>query len=107
MPQTVKIKSGEAQSLVFYNSPKGSLTVTKRDSLTDAPLVGAEFKVTTAKGEVVDQNEGQTSTNGVFKTNDNGDFTITGLIPGVTITATQTETVSGYVLDETPQGVYY
>ena len=103
-PQTVKIKSGEAQSLVFYNSPKGSLSVIKRDSLTDAPLSGAEFKVTDAKGEPVDQNEGKTSTNGVYVTDANGQFTIANIQPGAYV-VTETKAPEGYVLDKTPQTV--
>ena len=43
--------------------------------------------------------------NGEFTTDRNGQFTITGLTPGVTVTATQTATVSGYILDTSPQNI--
>ena len=103
-PQTVKIKSGDARTLTFFNTPKGSLSVKKLDSLTERPLSGAEFKVTTAKGEVVDANEGRTSTNGVYRTDKNGQFTISNLEPGAYV-VTETKAPDGYALDSEPQTV--
>ena len=104
-PQTVKIQSGEAQTLTLYNAPKGSLTVVKRDKFTDEPLSGAEFKVTTtAKGEAVPANEGQTSTNGVYVTDAHGQFTIGNILPGVYV-VTETKAPEGYILDSIPQTV--
>ncbi|MBP5719193.1 MAG: hypothetical protein J6X53_09525, partial [Abditibacteriota bacterium] len=103
-PQTVKIKSGEAQIVTFYNTPKSSLTVIKRDRQTDAPLSGAEFKVTTADGTAVDQDEGRTSTNGIYRTDEHGQFRVTGLLPG-TYVVTETKAPQGYALDADAQTV--
>ena len=103
-PQTIRIKSGDAQTLTFFNAPKGSLTVMKLDSLTDQPLSGAEFKVTTTKGEAVDANEGRTSTNGLYTTDANGEFTISNLQPGAYV-VTETKAPDGYVLDSKAQTV--
>ena len=45
------------------------------------------------------------SSNGEFQTDRNGRITLTGLTPGTTITAKETKTVDGYVLDTTPQSI--
>ena len=37
-------------TLTFKNQPKGELIIQKRDSATEQPLPGAEFRVTTAAG---------------------------------------------------------
>ena len=57
-PQTIKIKANETMTLEFRNQPKGSLIIVKKDSVTGKPLQGAEFKITTASGELVPDNEG-------------------------------------------------
>ena len=103
-PQTIRIKSGDAQTLTFFNALKGSLTVVKLDSLTERPLSGAEFKVTTASGTAVDQDEGRTSTNGIYRTDENGRFTVSGLNPGAYV-VTETKAPDGYVLDSKAQSV--
>ena len=102
--QTIRIRSGEAQTLTFLNSPKGSLTIRKVDALTDQPLSGAEFRVTSVNGEPVADNEGRTSSNGIFHTDTNGQFTIVNLQPGV-YTVTETKAPTGYVMDAAPQTV--
>ena len=48
--QTVQIKEGRTVTLTFKNQPKGKLIIQKRDSATNQPLPGAEFRVTTAAG---------------------------------------------------------
>ncbi|MBP5717830.1 MAG: hypothetical protein J6X53_02470, partial [Abditibacteriota bacterium] len=58
----------------------------------------------TAKGEFVDQNEGETSTNGVYRTDESGRFTISGLMPGSYV-VTEIKAPDGYVLDSEPQTV--
>lgn len=45
----------------------------KKDAQTGEPLEGVEFKITTANGELVANNEGQTSTNGIYRTNAEGE----------------------------------
>ncbi|MBP5718721.1 MAG: hypothetical protein J6X53_07070, partial [Abditibacteriota bacterium] len=103
-PQSILIKSGNAQSLVFYNAPKGALVVKKLDAATEEPLAGAEFKILTISGTPVDDNEGKTSTKGIYRTDANGEITLLKLEPGV-YEVTETKAPSGYVLDSEPQTV--
>ena len=103
-PQSIKIAEGEAQYLTFYNSPKGGLVVQKLDSNTKKPLAGAEFKITTVTGEYVDDNEGRTSTQGIYWTDANGQIVLSKLQPG-TYTVTETKAPEGYTLDAKPQTV--
>ncbi|MBR0283295.1 MAG: hypothetical protein IJQ81_17170, partial [Oscillibacter sp.] len=104
-PQNILIKSGNAQSLAFYNAPKGALVVKKLDAATEEPLAGAEFKILTISGTPVDDNEGKTSTKGIYRTDANGEITLLKLQPGV-YTVTETKAPSGYVLDSEPHGVF-
>ena len=43
--------------------------------------------------------------NGIYKTDEYGRITISGLEPGTVITAKETKTLEGYVLDSTPQSI--
>ena len=103
-PQSIVIRSGDVQTMVFYNSRKGSLTVNKIDSLTERPLADAEFKITTIQGEPVDDNEGRTSTSGIYKTDSSGQIILANLQPGI-YTVTETKAPDGYVLNVAPQTV--
>ena len=58
-----------------------------------------EFLVTDSSGAVVGPN------NGVYTTGADGRAVITGLTPGTTITARETRTVDGFVLDGSPQSI--
>ncbi len=71
-PQTVRVDTNDAQVLTFGNAPKGSLVVRKIDSVTKEPLAGVEFKIVTSDGKLVANNEGATSSNGLYKTDTNG-----------------------------------
>ena len=79
VPQSILIQSGDAQTITFFNALKGALTVRKLDSVTEEPLPGAEFRITTAQGIPVDDNEGMTSTNGVYRTDNDGQIVIRNL----------------------------
>ena len=103
-PQTVKIQAGQTVTLEFRNQPKGSLIIVKKDAVTGEPLKGVTFKVTTSSGEFVPDAGGQISSNGLYYTDENGQIVLSGLAPG-TYVVTETASISGYVLDSTPQTV--
>ena len=103
-PQTIKIKANETVSLEFRNQPKGTLIIQKIDSATGEPLTGAEFKITAANGELTPDNEGLTSSNGIYHVDSNGQIVLERLNPGVYV-VTETKAPNGYVLIAQPQTV--
>ena len=98
------MKQGEAQSLTFYNEPRGALLIVKKDSLTDAPLPGAVFQVLTSNGQFVAQKGGKLTSNGLYTTDAQGQILISDLEPA-TLVVRETQAPEGYVLDSTPQTV--
>ena len=102
--QTVVVDPDDAQVLTFYNAPKGTLVVEKYDQVTGMPLSGAEFKIVTSSDELLADNEGLTSTNGIYTTNENGQIILRKLSPATYI-VTETKAPEGYQLDPTPQTV--
>ena len=98
--QTVVVHPNDTQTLYFYNTPETTLVLQKFVAGTDnEPLAGVEFLVTDSSGAVVGPN------NGVYTTGADGRAVITGLTPGTTITARETRTVDGFVLDGSPQSI--
>ena len=97
-PQTIKIKSNETMTLEFRNQPTGGLIVEKLDSVTHKPLEGVEFEVRDADGHYVPNENGAVSSNGIYKTDKNGQFFINGITG--TFVVTETKTLPGYVIDE-------
>ena len=98
--QTVVVHPNDTQTLYFYNQPETTLVLQKFIAGTDnEPLAGVEFLVTDSSGAVVGPN------NGVYTTGADGRVVITGLTPGTTITARETRTVDGFVLDGSPQSI--
>lgn len=98
--QTVVVHPNDTQTLYFYNRPETTLVLQKFIAGTDnEPLAGVEFLVTDSSGAVVGPN------NGVYTTGADGRVVITGLTPGTTITARETRTVDGFVLDGSPQSI--
>lgn len=101
--QTVQIKEGRTVSLTFKNTPKGALIIQKRDSETNKPLPGAEFRVTTAAGCEVGLNgvigDSTLTQNGIFTTDSSGEIRITNLVPGAYV-ITEIKAPEGYVMDQ-------
>ena len=93
--QTVKVNPADTQTLVFYNEPLCSLTLTKRDSVTGKPVPGTEFTLKDGSGTVL----------GKYTTGSDGTVTVTGLIPGSTVVAVENKVPKGYVLDPTPKTI--
>ena len=96
--------NGEVQTVVITNTPKGNLIVTKYDSVTRTPVAGAEFKITTARGEYVSDNEGQTSSNGIYTTDANGQIVLSKLNPN-TYVVTEVKAPDGYHLNSKTETV--
>ena len=67
-------------------------------------MQGAEFKITTEQGTLVDSHEGKTSSNGLYTTDASGEIVIEKLESGV-YTVVGTKAPDGYALDQTPQTV--
>ena len=97
-PQTIKIISNETVTLEFRNQPKGNLVIHKLDSVTKKPLEGVQFMITYADGKVVDTDNGQLSSNGLYWTDENGQITIDGITG--TVVVTEVETIDGYTIHE-------
>lgn len=100
--QTIKIKANETMTVEFRNQPKGGLIVKKLDSVTRKPLEGAEFQITNTAGEYVPDNEGKTSTNGIYRTDSNGEIRLLNLKPD-SYTAVEVTAPAGYAINQTPQ----
>ena len=71
-PKSIEIKTGEVQTLRFYNEAKGTLVIRKLDSVTKEPLSGVEFELTYADGGYVDDANGHLSSKGLYTTDQNG-----------------------------------
>ena len=98
-PQTIVVRSGEPNGLIFDNDPAQTLVLKKYIYGTNnEPLKGAGFKVTDGNGAAVGPNT-------VYYTNDAGEVVLPGLEPGMTVIAQEISTVDGYILDGTPQHI--
>ena len=97
-PKSIEIKSGEVQTLRFYNSKQGTLVIRKLDSVTKEPLAGVEFELTYADGGYVDDANGHLSSLGLYTTDQNGEIRISGVTG--TIVVKETKTIEGYTIDE-------
>lgn len=96
-PQSITIRTGEVQSMTFWNKKAGGLIINKIDALTKKPLAGVKFKITYADGSNVDLDGGKVSSNGLYTTNAEGQIVISGITG--TVIVTELEALPGYVLD--------
>ena len=96
--------NGDTQTVIVSNTPKGGLIVEKYDKITKEPLAGARFKITNANGELLPDNEGLTSSNGLYTTDQNGQIVISKIQPGTYVVA-EDKAPDFYEKDPTPQTV--
>ena len=97
-------QGGDTQTVIVKDTKKGNLVIEKYDSVTRQPLVGARFRITMANGEFTPDNEGLTSTNGLYTTDVNGQIILSKLLPG-TYVVTEDLAPDNYQIDPTPQTV--
>ncbi|WP_338148058.1 SpaA isopeptide-forming pilin-related protein [Flintibacter muris] len=101
--ETIMLADSGEQSVVtvrFSNAPDGILLIRKVCSVNPSvTLQNAEFKVLYADGTVVGDS------NGVYRTDENGEIRITGLTPGKSVVVTETRAPAGFILDTQSQTV--
>ena len=97
-PKSILIKSGEVQTLRFYNAKQGAIVIRKLDKQTNEPLAGVEFQITYSDGSYLDDDYGHLSSKGLYKTDSNGEIRISGVVG--TLVITETKPLPGYVMDE-------
>ena len=96
--------NGDTQTVIVTDTPKGGLVVEKYDKITKQPLAGARFKIVYSNGELLPDNEGLTSSNGLYTTDVNGQIVISKVQPG-TLVVTEDKAPDFYQKDPTPQTV--
>jgi len=94
-PQTVVVNAADTQTLRFYDDPLCTLTILKRDAVTQKPLKGAEFTVKDSEGRII----------GRYTTGTDGTVTVSGLTPNATYVVSETKAPTGYIKDETPKNI--
>ncbi len=116
-PQTVQVENGKVYTLDFYNKKSASLLVKVLDKETREPIPNALVKVTDSNGALVNYegnlDEKRTRTinakanensQGYFRTNENGYFTIPNLAYD-TYFVEQVEVPKGYTIDRVPKSI--
>ena len=92
--QTVKVEKNDTQTLTFYDTPLGGLTIVKVDSESGKRLEGAKIEVAKMNGEIV----------GTYVTDKLGVIQLPDLDDGW-YQLTEIKAPKGYLLDSTPQKV--
>lgn len=92
--QTVKIEKNDTQTLTFYDTPLGGLTIVKVDSESGKRLEGAKIEVAKMNGEIV----------GTYVTDKLGVIQLPDLDDGW-YQLTEIKAPKGYLLDSTPQKI--
>jgi len=99
-PQSIKIDQNQSpQRMTFWNERQGALIINKLSSLDrKTSLEGVIFKITTATGEFVPDENGKISSNGLYYTDENGQIILKGVTG--TLVVTEEKSVPGYTIDE-------
>ena len=99
-PQSIKIDQNQSpQRMTFWNERQGALIINKLSSLDrKTPLEGVTFKITTATGEFVPDENGKISSNGLYYTDENGQIILKGVTG--TLVVTEEKSIDGYTIDE-------
>lgn len=101
--ETVYLADSGEQSVItvrFQNMPDGILLVRKVCATNPSvTLPNAEFKVTYADGTLIGDS------NGIFRTDENGEIRIEGLAPGKSVIVTEVAAPPGYIIDTQSQTV--
>lgn len=99
-PQSIKIDQSQSpQRMTFWNERQGALIINKLSSLDrKTPLKGVTFKITTATGEFVPDENGKISSDGLYYTDENGQIILKGVTG--TLVVTEVETIPGYTIEE-------
>ena len=99
-PQSIKIDQSQSpQRMTFWNERQGALIINKLSSLDrKTPLKGVTFKITTATGEFVPDENGKISSNGLYYTDENGQIILKGVTG--TLVVTEEKSVPGYTIDK-------
>ena len=99
-PQSIKIDQSQSpQRMTFWNERQGALIINKLSSLDrKTPLEGVTFKITTATGEFIPDENGKISSNGLYYTDENGQIILKGVTG--TLVVTEVETIPGYTIEE-------
>ncbi len=100
--QLVTLYPNRDHTVYFENHQKPSLTVKKVDSVTGDPLQGAKFQVIYASNST---DSGEINDLGIFYTDENGQFQISGLRDGW-YKISELEPPTGYSITEATQEVY-
>lgn len=97
-PKTIVIKADTLNSVIFENAPVGCLIINKLSTDRKTPLEGVTFKITTATGEFVPDENGKVSSNGLYYTDAAGQIILKGVTG--TLVVTELESIPGYTIDE-------
>ena len=101
--ETVYLADSGEQSVItvrFDNSPDGILLIRKVCSVNPSiTLQDAEFKIMYADGTLIGDS------NGVYRTDENGEIRIPGLKPGKSVVVTETCAPAGFIIDTQSQTV--
>ena len=99
--ETIYLADSGEQSVVtvrFENMPDGILLIRKVCSVNPSvTLANAEFKIMYADGTLIGDS------NGLYRTDENGEIRIEGLKPGKSVVVTETQAPPGYLIDTQSQ----